>query len=265
MEVIKRSFGTFTVYTREEADAEGLKYVHWKDVEEGGWALTDDQFVAKCVKRKKHKGGTQFTFPFGRPWRSSHECNFWEYYTKGAFYTSSPMTWAEAEARRGRTARVVKAYASMLLGGKIDWKALGQIYRPNQAVPEATVRRLFRREEIKSMADAEVARLLKEKGITKETVLEMYMEAKDLAKGTEDPKAIITVADRLADLLEMTPQKGKKVVQLEQFGAEILGEIDKGVNKARIAYQSTTTEEPLRIDDGNEGDTSGGQSEGAGS
>ena len=42
---------TYEIYTKEEADKEGLQYNHWRDAGEGEWALSDDNFVSKVNKR----------------------------------------------------------------------------------------------------------------------------------------------------------------------------------------------------------------------
>lgn len=244
------------IYTKEEADQKGMQYVPWREAQTGQWGLTDDLFVAQCIKRCDYRTGTMFVYPFGRPWASMRKpLVFWDYYQKGSYNYAVPQTWAEAEAAKTRTERTVQAFAAMILAGKKpDWKVLGAIYRPNQRIPEATVRRLFRREEIKTMVTEEMKNLLQSKGITKDSVLDLYMRAAKIGEDNDDAKALIQVADRLADLLDMVPVKGKKVVQLEQFGAEIFGEIGKGVQQARLAQQTITTTEPIEGDsDGSSG------------
>ena len=41
---------TYNVYRKEEADEKGIEYVYWKMVEPGGYAISDDIYVAKCIK-----------------------------------------------------------------------------------------------------------------------------------------------------------------------------------------------------------------------
>ena len=43
---------TYTIYRKEEAEKEGIRYVYWKMVQPGGYALSDDDYVAKCINRK---------------------------------------------------------------------------------------------------------------------------------------------------------------------------------------------------------------------
>ena len=50
---------TYEIYTKEEADTEGLEYSHWRDAREGQWALSDDGFVSKVIKRKEYPTNNQ--------------------------------------------------------------------------------------------------------------------------------------------------------------------------------------------------------------
>ena len=42
------------VLSKFNADEDGVKYVPWKSAKPGNWALTDDDFVALCVKRQSY-------------------------------------------------------------------------------------------------------------------------------------------------------------------------------------------------------------------
>jgi len=45
---------TYTIYRKEEADKEGLKYVYWKKADIGDYAISDDDYVAKVINRKNY-------------------------------------------------------------------------------------------------------------------------------------------------------------------------------------------------------------------
>ena len=60
----------YTVYTEPEAKTLDLKYKHWKEAEEGEYALSDDGFVAEVIKRKLYnndRGGKNIylKMPYG--------------------------------------------------------------------------------------------------------------------------------------------------------------------------------------------------------
>ena len=44
----------YSIRTIEEADSENIEYLHWQKAETGDYALTDDDFVAKVIKKKKY-------------------------------------------------------------------------------------------------------------------------------------------------------------------------------------------------------------------
>ena len=42
---------TYNIYTKDEADTEEVSYNYWKEAEKGEYALTDDNYVAKVIKK----------------------------------------------------------------------------------------------------------------------------------------------------------------------------------------------------------------------
>jgi len=44
----------YEVFEQKEMDAKEKDYTHWKEAEEGDWALSDDGYCAKVLKRKKY-------------------------------------------------------------------------------------------------------------------------------------------------------------------------------------------------------------------
>jgi len=58
MDTLKRKANgvnkVFNIYTEEEAESEGLPYLHWKEAKEGDYAATDDGYVGLCIGRKDY-------------------------------------------------------------------------------------------------------------------------------------------------------------------------------------------------------------------
>ena len=44
----------YSVYEKEEMDEQGKEYIYWKEARVGDWALSDDGFCAKVIKRTKY-------------------------------------------------------------------------------------------------------------------------------------------------------------------------------------------------------------------
>jgi len=84
---------------------------------------------------------------------------------------------------------------------------IGKIYRPDQECPEATVRRLFKKQRIVDMVEKKLKEILIDKGITQEQVLDLQLEAIDMARVKGDVSNMLRVADNFMDLLSMKPGK----------------------------------------------------------
>ncbi len=220
MDVLTRRIGgkaqEFRVYSKEEADATGIKYVHWKQAQPGDWALSDDGYVGECLKSKaytdRNRAKVLVTLSFGRMWvYPSAKLEYLPRKAKGAYSYCSPTTWADVEARMTRTKRTVHAYALMVIDGQgVDWKKLGLIYRPDQRIPGATVRRLFKQEAIREMIDKRFRELISARGITEGDVIDMLLNAFKMAGNNKDAKEMRMVAEDFSKMLDMYPSKEVK-------------------------------------------------------
>ncbi len=198
----------FPVYTVEEAEAEGIKYVGWRDAQVGDWALSDDDYVGLCYDRRTYRDGKHtrdaIWLCYGVVWSSTKNLSYLERKAKKAFHATSPRGWREQEARNQRSKNAVKLYVEQFLGtGQIDWDQIGRAYRPDQRVPAATVRRLFKAKIIQDMIRREVKRALQDGEVTEETVIDMFKDTFDLAKDERQPASMARVAENFSDMLHM--------------------------------------------------------------
>jgi hypothetical protein len=204
----------FMIYTQAEADTKKISYCHWKEVKEGKHGISDDGYVGICIKRKtytdkKYRTKENVVMCYGVQWVTTNSKLLYEPNKSAGVYSYvKPEHWAGKESRRTRTKNVVSAYAHQLVGGKgVDYKILGKIYRIDEAKPEATVRRLFKQEEIKTMVDKKLKEILQEKGVTKDMVIEGYLESINVARAKGDPNNMMKGFDYLADYLGMKPDR----------------------------------------------------------
>lgn len=204
----------FIIYTQDEADTEGIPYSPWRDAEAGGYGLTDDGFVMECLRRIPMKRGTILDFTGGRAITGLKAFEFLPRYSARDWWSLSPSSWIQKEIRTRRAKNVVKLYVQMVLAGKLDWDALGTAYRPDQKIPKATVKRLFRQKEVKKMIAEEMSEALKALGITQKFVLEKILNAITVAEGKGDAGNMLRAAENLADMLEMKPTKGPNMLQM---------------------------------------------------
>jgi hypothetical protein len=229
----------FEILSKEEASDKGLSVVGWRDAKPGEWALTDDGFVCECLDRKTFVRGRHsqdlVVLSFCRQWVTKTPLNYLAYKGAGAHGTS-PTPWVILESRKTRTKNMVKVFVQMMLNHNIDYTRLGIVYRPDQRIPAATARRLLKEEVIKKMVDIELSKVLSSNGITKESVIQMYLDAAKIAKENGKAGELRAVASDLADYLEMKPKATK---MLEAGFDGVAGQIEEGMRQ----FDLTVTKE----------------------
>tara|TARA_Y100001972_G_scaffold29924_1_gene36854 strand:- start:421 stop:1191 length:771 start_codon:yes stop_codon:yes gene_type:complete len=216
MDKIKRKVNginkLFPVYHYKEVD--NIQYKHWRDVDKGDYGISDDGYIGECLSKKvytdkKGRTKTYITMCYGVQWGSPNARLLYEPNKKAGIYNQvKPRSWKEREAGKTRTKNVVTAYVKQLLSdSKVDFKQLGKIYRPDQDIPEATVRRLFKQKEIQAMVDKKLDELLTNKGITEEMVLDLHLKALEMAESKSDVSNFLRATENFMKLLDMEPNK----------------------------------------------------------
>ena len=167
---INRKTSEYPVYTKQEADDRNIKYLYWKECDTGDWGLTDDEYVSECVSKKDYTDKNGYTKTFikltcGVGWCSSFstikfELNHeYECYSK----TNPAKDWKQQEINTTRAKNTINTYANMLLSGnKVDFDKLGKIYRPDQKIPAATVRRFLKQKVSKDMVEQKIENIQEE-------------------------------------------------------------------------------------------------------
>ena len=216
MDILRRWYEggrrNFKIYSQEEADKLGIKYVYWRDAKKGDWVLSDDGFVGECLKIYGPYGKTksrQFMFSFAYAWENSKsKLNYLERKAARSYWTSGTKHWAEKEVGKSRSKRFILAYVMMYFAGNIDWEKLGLIYRSDRhSEPTRRAKHLFKQEAFQKMIKQKMIDVFKEKGKTEGDVLEMFDKAFEMAKNNKDPKEMRLVAEVYRDLFEMLPEK----------------------------------------------------------
>jgi hypothetical protein len=208
-----RVLTSYRILSKQEADEQDITHTPWRQAHPGHWALTDDGFVAQCLRLEEFKektGRTRhlFTFPFGRIWDSPKAVlAFMERFEVGNWSATSPRSWIEIECRRTRTKEAISLYVRQILAtGRPDYEALGKIYRPDQRIPAATFRRLLHQRRIKEMVEKEKTDLISNNGLSLSDILRNYRQliSSDEKKG--DLKTIRLVLETMLDLHDILPR-----------------------------------------------------------
>ena len=181
MDTIKRWYDggrkDFNIYSREEADKLGIRYVNWRDAKKGDWVLSDDGYVGECLKIYGPYGkrqSRQFMFSFAYIWDDSKlKLNYLERKATKSYSRVATGHWAETEVKKRRSRRFILAYVLMFIAGDVDWAKLGLIYRSDQKEPARRAKHIFRQEAFQKMISKKMIEVLEEKGKTEGDVIDM--------------------------------------------------------------------------------------------
>ena len=248
---INKKTGKYPVYTEEQAKQKGYDYVYWRQAQIGDWGLTDDGYVAECYDRKDYtdKNGkvkTLIKLTCGVGWDSGFsKINFLENHKYVVYSKTNPKrTWDEQESGTTRSKNTINTYANMLLNnGQVDYSVLGQIYRPDQEIPEATVRRFLKQKVAKRMVEKKIKELLSDKSINKEFAVDNIIRVLQMAESKGDVNNFLKANDYLMDLLEMKPNKQliTDTIQVDMT-KQIADTIAKEEKKVTLKRSSETNE-----------------------
>lgn len=227
------------VYTKEEADKEGIKYVYWKDATEKlQWVLTDDDYVVQVIRlyEMPSSGVKEIVTPIGKNFtRKSCELRW-----------GTRKDNARHDAPKARRQAAIEAYVAMILAGqKVDYDFIGKILQSKSRKPGATARVFLRRESVKEMIAQELRERLKEMGIGEITPYEILLEAREIALQKGDALNLIRVAENLQEIFGHKGSKVKTVETLEASDSvtKLIEEEEQTETKRIVAKRET--EEPL--------------------
>lgn len=199
----------FTIYSKAEADERGLDYVYWKEASaEDKWALTDDNYVMQVRSVKQYGSSSYIRLGGAVAWQNKFSKIHWEHYRETGNYnwTNPDSSWDKREAGKKRVERAIDALvASYVETGTFDWEMAGQIYRPNQQEPAATLKRLFHKERFRIMLQERLQEMYRRKGFTEEWVVDNIMNAAKTASENDDPLNQLRATEKGIELLGMTP------------------------------------------------------------
>ena len=236
----------FKIYSREEADAAGIKYVPWREAKAGDWALTDDDYVGECLDvqgpytAKSTKATSRhMVFSFARLWTNpGYELKYLERKVNRSFYRVSIGHWAESHVKNKAAKRFIQAYVMMWLAGNIDWVRLEKIYRPVNRTRKNHgdfAKFLFKQEAFQRMIKEKMVEVFKDKDITEGDVIDMLKTTFDLAKQIKNPNAMARIAEKFVDIFDMLPRPVPTGFQIPPGEDADFEEIQTGIDRAKEA------------------------------
>ena len=237
---------TYSVYRKDEADEKGIEYVYWKMVQPGGYGLSDDNYVAKCIKRKAYpsnhnKDNIYLRFPWGytffNPKYASKKLNVSGRKTNTTM-TGKPML--EVKSKQDMMKNLAKAYS-------VTWDynlALDMVLGSYTPTEFKKWKRMMKTEVFEKMIKEELADLLTDHGLDKTYTLDLFAKVISMA---EDKKDVTNLMRAVENLQGMHGMKEKQLVKTTEkleaiSNTKLIDELREEEDKL-IATKTTTKEE----------------------
>ena len=236
---------TYSVYRKDEADEKGIEYVYWKMVQPGGYGLSDDNYVAKCIKRKAYpsnhnKDNVYLRFPWGytffNPKYASKKLNVSGRKTNTTM-SGKPML--EVKSKQDMMKNLAKAYSVTWDYNLAHDMVLGS-YTPTEF---KKWKRMMKTEVFEKMIKEELADLLTDHGLDKTYTLDLFAKVISMA---EDKKDVTNLMRAVENLQGMHGMKEKQLVKTTEkleaiSNTKLIDELREEEDK--LIATKTTTEE----------------------
>jgi len=203
---------TYTIYRKEEADKEGLKYVYWKMADVGQYAISDDDYVAKVVKRKEYpsnhnKDNIYLRFPWGYTFfNPKYASKKLKVSGRKTNTTLSGKPALEVKSKQDMMKNLAKAYS-------VTWDynlALDMVLGSYTPTEFKKWKRMMKTEVFDKMIKEELADLLTDHGLDKTYTLELFSKVIEMAS---DKKDVTNLMRAVENLQGMHGMKDKQLVK----------------------------------------------------
>tara|TARA_R100000458_G_scaffold18968_2_gene16549 strand:- start:464 stop:1222 length:759 start_codon:yes stop_codon:yes gene_type:complete len=237
---------TYEIYTQEEADKEKLQYSYWKEADEGQWALSDDGFVSKVIKRKSYKSNNEIDnvylrfawgYTFYNPRYRGRELN-----VKGrkSNTTMSGKRPIEVKAKQEKMKNLAMVYAQTMNTDKTIARVCGEV----SSNENKRVKRYMRTEVFKDMVRKELTKLLSDHGMTEDYTLDLLDSTISMARDKKDVTNLMRAVENLQDMHGMKDKHLVKTTDTLEASSttKLIDELREEENKL-LASRTTVKEE----------------------
>lgn len=243
---------TYKVYTKNEADAYKIKYTHWREAQEGEYLLTDDNWVAKVIRRKTYqelgqakREAVYITSPVGSIiWRKSSKNKKFKKGELQNIHAISGKPKNEEASKERKNKHLARWYA---VSGDFAFSvqmAYGDV------TPSISRRlRIFSRTvEFRKMVTDEMQGLLEEHKLGKSDTMTLLSEALEMAREKENVTGFIRLVENLIDLNKMNESDKVSEQQLLGDGAQQI--LDDVANQETQLIEGGFSEAEIAEEDG---------------
>ena len=222
---------SYSVYTKKEADTEGIDYLYWKEADKGEYALTDDNYVGKVIQKKKYNSNNGVVsyyvrMPFGYAF---HSPKYPTQKLKADGRLSNHTLSGKPQLEVRKKSMLWKDLASVY---STCWNmdlAIETVFDNPTANKRRTTKRWMRTQEFRSMITDELKDVLKEKGYGRSETIDLLTKGLEMAKKKNDVTNFLRVVENLQDMLGMRDKTvTKTTTQLEATSTrKLLDEINE--------------------------------------
>ena len=238
---------TYKVYRKEEADKEGIEYVYWKLADIGQYAISDDDYVAKVIKRTEYpsnhnKDNIYLRFPWGytffNPKYASKKLNVSGRKTNT---TLSGKPALEVKSKQDMMKNLAKAY-SVTWDYNLSLDMVLGSYTPSEF---KKWKRMMKTEVFSKMIKEELAELLSDHGLDKTYTLDLFAQVITMAKDKKDVTNLLRAVENLQGMHGMKEKSLIKTTESIEAvsNVKLIDELREEEDKLIATKTTTTTEE----------------------
>ena len=236
------------VYEKGELDAQGKKYVYWKEARVGDWALSDDGYCAKVLKRTKYPNdrGTHTVYlrlPWGYfMWNPKYPTQKFNVKGRVTPHTLKGKPYLKGMKKQEKMKNLAMCYAQTMNKDLAIDLALGT----HTDAQHLTYKRRMKTEEFRDMVREELQKLLNDHGKTADYTMELLGDAIDIAKNKKDVSNLMRAVENLQDMHGMKDKNlVKTTTQLEAVTTsrmlEEINEEEKKLKATQVVESAGTT------------------------
>ena len=206
---------TYKIYRKDEADSKKIKYHYWKDANAGDYALSDDNYVAKVINKRRYKSNHKIPnvylrFPWGytffNPRYESKKLNVRGRKTNTTFTGKSYIQVQSGQDKMKNLAMMFSLKPDYDLA--IEW-ALGAVTDSERR----KWKRTMKSEVFKNMVKDELQKLLQDHGLSEVYTLDLLEEVIRMAKDKKDVSNLMRAVENLQDMHGMKDKHLLKTTQ----------------------------------------------------
>ena len=240
---------SYTIRTKNEADEDKIDYTYWNEASAGEYALSDDGYVAKVLKKKAYPGNRGYDniyirFPWGYTFYNTQYPSK-QLKVKGRVSngTLSGKKYQEvkAKSRNGKYRTLAMTFAQAMNADLAIDMAFGSVSWDERK----RWRRVTKTENFKNMLKEELEQLLHDRGLTEKYTLQLLEDTISIAKDKKDVTNLMRAVDNLQDMHGM---KDKNVVKTTErieatSNISLIDELREHEEKKLVAEKVTIKEE----------------------